>query len=210
MRILFDLNPDESRVRQICLADRHFAWLVDRIGSLEIPSRVNAFESLTRSLIGQQLSVKAAGTICGRVEEKCGVITPDSILAVSEEELRSAGVSRAKIGYIQGLADLVKREEFDLDFPVSAGNEEVINTLSKAKGIGRWTAEMFLIFCLGREDVLSLGDAGLRRAAGWLYGRSDSDILEVSGEIWKPYRTIVSLYLWEAVNRGLLNERKSI
>ncbi|WP_158453704.1 DNA-3-methyladenine glycosylase family protein [Paenibacillus beijingensis] len=179
--------------------------MVERVGSLVVPERANMFEFLAKSLIGQQLSVKAAATIIGRLEELCRDISPDSILSLSEDELRKAGVSRPKIGYIKGLAGLIERRELDFGSLPDLADDEVIESLTKVKGIGRWTAEMFLIFFLGREDVLSLGDAGLRRAVCWLYEdgiKTAPGVLERHGEKWRPYRTVASLYLWEAVNRG--------
>lgn len=205
MTPLFDLHPNESRVRMLCSADPTFAILVERIGSLVVPKREQVFRFLAGSLIGQQLSVKAAATIISRVEQLCGDITPGSILSVSEEDLRKAGVSRPKIGYMKGLADLVARQELDFGSLHDLADDEVIHSLTKVKGIGRWTAEMFLIFFLGREDVLSLGDAGLRRAVCWLYEegiKAGHGVLEIHSEKWRPYRTVASLYLWEAVNRG--------
>lgn len=205
MRYLFDLFPDEARVRHICDNDARFAQLAQTIGTLTISKRENVFEALAKSLIGQQLSVKAAATIIQRVVESCGGLTPESVLLASEEQLRAAGVSKPKIGYIKGLAERIERNELDFDSFCNLENEEVLEALTSIKGIGRWTAEMFLIFYLGREDVLSLGDAGLRRAAHWLYEKDPKtapDLLEVQGERWKPYRSVASLYLWEAINRG--------
>jgi DNA-3-methyladenine glycosylase II len=208
MRFLFQLDPNEPRVRQLCLTDGRFAHLAERIGELTVPAREDVFETLAKSLIGQQLSVKAAETICRRVEEKCGGFSPESILSISEEHLREAGVSRPKIGYIKGLAHLVKQQELDFESLKALHDDGVVEALTKVKGIGRWTAEMFLIFFLGREDVLSLGDAGLRRAVCWLYeedAKNGAGILEIHSEKWKPYRSIASLYLWEAINRGHVN-----
>ncbi|MFE5323714.1 DNA-3-methyladenine glycosylase family protein [Paenibacillus sp. NPDC056579] len=204
MNYTFDLHPKESRVRQLSLMDPRFAELAEVIGSIKVQERTDGFEFLAKSLIGQQLSVKAADTICRRVEQNRG-ITADSMLAAQEDDLRTAGVSRPKIFYIKGLAQMVKQNELDFQSMNGMSNEEVLDRLMKVKGIGRWTAEMFLIFFLGREDVLSLGDAGLRRSAHWLYegetGSSPTSLEHYSNQ-WKPYRTVACLYLWEAVNRG--------
>ncbi|MFX3635689.1 MAG: DNA-3-methyladenine glycosylase [Candidatus Pristimantibacillus sp.] len=208
MDYLFELSSNEPRVRQLCLVDHQFAGLVDTIGQITVTIRGDAFHYLVKSLIGQQLSVKAADTICRRVEQSCGDFSPETMLSASEENLRSAGVSRPKINYIKNLAELVLRNELDFISIKDLDNEEVIAVLTEVKGIGRWTAEMFLIFFLGREDVLSLGDAGLRRAANWLYGAEGGlgpAYLEIQSPNWKPYRTIASLYLWEAINLGHVN-----
>lgn len=203
MKLLFDLQPDDPRVQALCSSDAHMAQLVGVIGAIAVPARDNAFEALAKSLIGQQLSVKAAETICRRVVETCGGLSTEVILAAADSDLRTAGVSGPKIGYIKGLAQLVERQELDLERLDELEDEAIVGALMKVKGVGRWTAEMFLIFVHGSEDVLSLGDAGLRRAASWLYGGDGGadDFVRRSGQ-WKPYRTIASLYLWEAINRG--------
>ncbi|MDQ1914137.1 DNA-3-methyladenine glycosylase 2 family protein [Paenibacillus sp. GD4] len=208
MSVVFQLHPGEPRVQELCQTDRRFAELAQRIGIINISAKGDAFAYLAQSLISQQLSVKAADTICRRVREQCGDFTVDRMLSVSEEVLRAAGVSGPKIRYIKGLAELIRLQELDLDSLHGCSNEEVLALLTKVKGVGRWTAEMFLIFYLGREDVLSLGDAGLRRAARWLYEEetlSGPELLELKGEKWKPYRSIASLYLWEAINVGLVD-----
>ncbi|WP_282939619.1 DNA-3-methyladenine glycosylase [Paenibacillus sp. RC67] len=205
MTSLFELHTDEPRIRQLCLQDNRLAELVEAVGSIAVPRRTDGFEYLAKSLINQQLSVKAAATICQRVEQQCGGITPDSMLAASEDILRGAGVSRPKIGYIKGLAQSVKQGDIDFAAWDGMSDEEAIDALTKIKGIGRWTAEMFLIFYMGRDNVLSMGDAGLRRAALWLYEGEKGNgaaMLEQQSLTWDPYRSIASLYLWEAINQG--------
>jgi DNA-3-methyladenine glycosylase II len=214
MTNIFELDAEEERVRRLCDADPRLASLIRTVGPLTITGRRDAFQSLARALIGQQLSVKAANTITERAVAACGGgMTPEAVLAVPEEELRATGVSRPKIGYLMALAQAAADGELDYAKLSGLPDEAVVAALTKIKGVGRWTAEMFLIFSLGREDVLSLGDVGLRRAARWLYGSGEPDPvadeaasvdLAQLGETWRPYRTIASLYLWEAVNRGLV------
>jgi DNA-3-methyladenine glycosylase II len=214
MTNIFELDAEEERVRRLCDADPRLASLIRTIGPLTITGRIDAFQSLARALIGQQLSVKAAITITERAVAACGGgMTPEAVLAVPEEELRATGVSRPKIGYLKALAQAAADGELDYAELSGLPDEAVVAALTKIKGVGRWTAEMFLIFSLGREDVLSLGDVGLRRAARWRFGGGEPDPvadeaasvdLALLGESWRPYRTIASLYLWEAVNRGLV------
>jgi len=213
MPYLFDIHPDDRCVRELCKNDPLLDKLVNRVGHIRIPrGRHDGFAYLTRSLIGQQLSIKAAETIFNRVEWVCGTITPDTVLAAKEELLRSAGVSGNKLGYIRNAAE--RAQEGFLDFQAfgEMDDEEVVRLLTSIKGIGRWTAEMLLIFYLGRQNVLSYGDSGLNRAAEWLYSSEDSDgpsPLHRKHAEWKPYCTIVSLYLWEAVNIGLVQPDRS-
>ncbi|QIZ07621.1 DNA-3-methyladenine glycosylase 2 family protein [Priestia megaterium] len=185
--------------------------LIDIIGQLALYKREDHYISLVKSIIGQQLSVKAAGTIIARFMNFTGcTITPDKIIMFSDETLREIGISYRKIKYIKDLSQKVLDKEIKLEALDKLSNEEVINTLTNVKGIGIWTAEMFLIFSLGRENVLSLLDVGLQRGAKWLYNCSDGKTtLMDKGTNWFPYTSIASLYLWEAVNRGFVNTHKS-
>lgn len=187
------------------------------IGNIELTIRNNYFESLVMSIIGQQLSSKAASTIRARVRDLCsnygGEISPTTITLIPTDQLRNAGVSNAKITYIMNLTERVLNKEIDFNEISSLDNSEIIKILSKTKGIGKWTAEMFLIFSLGRKDVLSVADAGLQRAAKWLYklqDREDGNYLEQLRFRWNPYESLVSLYLWEAIDRGYVDSGKTI
>lgn len=160
------------------------------------------FADLARSIAGQQLSGKAATTIWGRVEKLLsGEITPIKYLATADEDLRQAGLSGNKTKYIKNLAEAVQNGTIQLDKMKDLTDEEVIAQLTTVKGIGRWTAEMFLIFSLARPDVFSFGDGGLYNAMKKLYGgvltRAKQE--EIT-ERWKPYRTYASLLLWESLD----------
>ena len=130
------------------------------------------------------------------------------LISLEDEKLREIGVSYSKIGYLKNLSSAVLNNEICLDNLEGIENEEIVKNLTKVKGIGQWTAEMFLIFCLGRRDVFSLGDGGLQRSIKWLYRLDEvpkrKQLMQIS-EKWKPYRTFASLYLWEAINKNLIN-----
>lgn len=160
------------------------------------------FVDLARSIAGQQLSVKAASTIWERIKEFLNEeITPVKLLAARDEDLRQAGLSRQKIKYIKNLAQAVKDGTVQLDKMKDLADEEVIAQMTTVKGIGRWTAEMFLIFSLARPDVFSFGDVGLYNAMIKLYGEPLTKIKqEEIVERWKPYRTYASLLLWESLD----------
>lgn len=209
MTYVFEVDPDSRYARELRENDPLLDRLIRRIGPLRIAGERDGFIYLTRSLVGQQLSGKAAATIFRRVELVCGTIAPDTVLAADEEALRAAGLSRNKLGYIRNVAERVKAGDLDFQAFGELEDEEVVRSLTSIKGIGRWTAEMFLIFYLGRPDVLSLGDRGLQRAAEWLYAADKGDglaHLQSRHAQWKPYSSIVSLYLWEALNSGLIAE----
>jgi len=152
------------------------------------------FKTLVTSIIGQQLSAKAADTIKRRVLAIVAEFTPAAFLNMQPSVLRDAGLSTAKTRYILELSNRVIDGRLDLAGLTVQPDEAVIAALTDLPGVGRWTAEMFLIFSLRRPDVLSLGDAGLQRATKLLYGENVE--LGSTGEVWRPYRSIASWYLW--------------
>lgn len=165
---------------------------------------VDPFRDLAEAILNQQLSNKAAATIFQRFlqlfpEQK---ITPDILLTLSDDTLRASGISRQKIGYLRSLASTVSSGDLDLNNFNHLSDEEVITALTKVKGIGRWTAEMFLMFSLGRPDVFSLGDLGLCTAVSRLYGveREDKAAINRIAANWSPYRSFASLYLWRILH----------
>src|SRR5262249_50510262 len=135
-----------------------------------------------------------------------GGVTPDRLSAMTPERLRTAGVSNAKASCVIDLSRKVASGELDFAPLQSMEDSEVIERLTQVKGIGKWTAKMFLIFSLGRKNVLSLGDVGLQRAARWLY-ENPEHVLKSRFEAWSPVNSLVSIYLWESVNRGYVDKR---
>lgn len=161
------------------------------------------FASLCESIISQQLSVKVGDVIYGRfVALLNNNVTPSQVLTHSVEELRSIGISQAKANYILDLAQKVHNKEVDLEQLKDKTEQEVIDELTKVKGIGQWTAEMFLMFTLGRDDVFSTGDLGLKRAIEKAYkieNPSKELLIEMSKK-WSPYRTFASRILWNSLD----------
>lgn len=160
------------------------------------------FLDLVDSIIGQQLSGKAGDTIIGRFKNLFrNTPTAKKILSASDEKIRSAGMSYAKVDYIKNLSRAVLEKKLDFKELKNLPDEEVIKKLIAIKGIGRWTAEMFLMFSLGREDVFSLGDLGLRNAVADLYhiDRKDFQKIERISQKWKPYRSLACRYLWKSL-----------
>jgi DNA-3-methyladenine glycosylase II len=160
------------------------------------------YEELVESIIGQQLSGKAADTIFKRflaLYNNSKFPNPEELLKTDNEKLRSAGMSYSKASYIKNIAQAFKENLLEVEKIKKLSDEDVKKELTKIKGVGNWTAEMILIFTLKREDVFSLGDAGLRRAIKNLYNvEKDSDILKLA-EIWKPKRSYASWYLWRSL-----------
>ena len=155
------------------------------------PSRY--FDVLVCSIIGQQLSVRAADTIEGRLRDRVGEISPRSVLMVPDDDLRAIGFSRSKVSYAKGLAEAFETGEITPDFLAHAQDVDIVKSLTAIKGIGPWTAEMFLIFGMARPDVWSPGDLGLRRSVEFFFDTSDPSV----ADRWRPFRSIAAWYLWE-------------
>ena len=182
--------------------------LINRIGAITISARrVPVFESLVQSVIYQQLNGKAADTILGRFKALFGdghFPSPEQVLAMDLERLRSAGLSRPKANYIRGIAEKAASGSLPtLKKCDKLADDEIAQCLTEMKGVGRWTVEMFLIFNLGRLDVLPVQDLGVRRGFQIAYGKRkmpEPEQLERFGEKWRPYRTVAARYLWRAVD----------
>jgi DNA-3-methyladenine glycosylase II len=199
--------------KALAAADPAMAALIERVGRIDIATRLerrkeerpaDAYGALLRAIVGQQLSTKAARTIYLRVLDLFGgqTPTPEQLLEAREEDLRGAGLSGRKTEYIRDLASHVLAGELELDRLGELGDEEVIEEIVAVRGLGRWTAEMFLIFHLQRPDVLSGGDLGIRKAIQIEYGLEEmpppARVIEI-GEPWRPHRSLASLYLWESL-----------
>jgi DNA-3-methyladenine glycosylase II len=175
----------------------------------QIPNRgKDYFKNITRSIIGQQLSVKAASTIFRRFEDLVNKeIIPKKIILLNEDKLRSAGLSYAKARYVLAFAEQVEKKAINLEMLEDMSNEEVLMTLQTIKGVGRWTAEMFLMFSLNRPDVFSHGDIGLQRAIKSLYKIENYNykIFEEISAKWAPYRTYACYILWQSLDNNPKN-----
>jgi DNA-3-methyladenine glycosylase II len=201
------LHADQAILDYLKQKDPVLGALIDRTGPLSVTLSDDYFGSLASAIVGQQLSNRVAEVLWDRLSGFCeGNVTPEKLAAAETEDLRALGLSYGKVSYLKALAGHVL--EGSLELPRFAGldDEEIIRQLTAVKGIGPWTAEMFLIFSLGREDVYSMGDGGLLRAVQTLYGlegkggKGDKAALaEITGR-WAPYRTFASLYLWRALD----------
>ena len=207
-------RPSSARaVARLRAADPVLAELIDAVGPLGDaragrPDQDDHYGALLRAIVGQQLSVGAARSIYGRVLERFGgrTPTPEQILADEPEELRAAGgLSRAKVSYLRSLAEHVIAGELELERLDELPDEQVLAELVAVKGVGVWTAHMFLMFQLERPDVLPVGDLGIRRAIERAYGLDelpDPATMEKIAEPWRPHRTLACRFLW----RSLQNE----
>ena len=202
------LSPSLIRkaVRHLKSSDRILASLIREHDTCTLtPALDNPFHALASSIISQQISAHAARAIKGRMFDLLGdsQFTPEGILKMSPRGYRTAGLSRAKIEYIRKLALAVRNGDLNLSSLAGCEEEEVISKLMTLSGVGRWTAEMFLIFGLGKPDVLSVSDAGLKKAFKLAYNLREmpsADEMISMGEPWRPYRSVASWYLWRVVD----------
>jgi DNA-3-methyladenine glycosylase II len=195
-------------IKALKTKDQVISKIIDDVGPYTLKPEKQYFKVLAESIVYQQLSIKAAETIFKRLIKLVGGHTnlrPENVITLSNEQLRSAGLSSQKSKYLKDLAEKFLEKEI---IPIQLSkmtDEEVIALLSKVKGIGRWTAEMFLIFSLGRSNILPIADLGFRRAVEVNYKIrkpvSEKKILELSKK-WEPYRSIAVWYLWKSLEKS--------
>ena len=192
----------------IIAADKTMAIIIAQCGAFKLHKKEPPFHTLAVSIINQQLSQKAAATI----EKRLSDIIPSPFTCVDiartpAQQLRLAGISSNKARYLHELAQRINEKIIRPETFKNKDNETVINELTACPGVGRWTAEMFLMFALHRADVVSVGDAALRRAARQLYGRrykgDDAEVLLKIAQKWKPYRTVGCRYLWRSLRMNI-------
>jgi DNA-3-methyladenine glycosylase II len=195
----------------IAESDPVMAALVDRYGTLSLETRrrtrrlpMDAYGTLLRSVVGQQLSAKAAATIYARVVELFDGETPapEKLLEIAPERLREAGLSGRKVEYVRDLASHVLSGELELDRLAELSDDDVIAEITAVRGFGLWSAQMFLIFFLERPDILPTGDLGIRNAVRIAYELDDvpkPTELERIAEPWRPHRSLACIYLWESL-----------
>jgi DNA-3-methyladenine glycosylase II len=189
--------------------DKDLKTLIDHFGVITLKRRRNYFKSLLRSIIHQQLSGKAARTIENRFLELYNgnrYPTPEEVLKTPAEAIQNVGISRMKTEYIRGLAKIIDDGDIRLEKLKELSNDEVGTVLKQVRGIGQWTVDMFLIFSLNRPDVFPLNDLGIQKGLMLFLGRAkylNRESMLSYSEKWKPYRTLVSLYLWKIVDEGI-------
>lgn len=195
--------------RHLMRTDPKLAAIIKRVGPCELHAVApkDPFEALCMSIASQQLSTKAADTIFRRF---CDLFPPDRrpsperVMTLTDDEIRGAGFSRPKVGFIKDLASRVLDGRLDLAGLAKHPDDEVMRQLVAVKGIGRWTAEIFLMFRLGRPDILPADDLGLMNAVHRAYKlrkRPDAKRLRKIGEAWKPYRSVAAWYLWATLDK---------
>lgn len=185
--------------------DPKLAKIIYQVGKYEISLVKNPYRSLIDAIITQQLSGAAADSISKKFQKLYhGYPKPIDVINTSDSKLRSAGLSKMKVTYIKNLSEKIQSKELRINSLKDKLDEEIISHLTQVKGIGRWTAEMFLIFSLGRLDVLPVGDLGLKKGIQRLYSMPtlpEKEEIEEIADKWRPYRTVATWYIWKSLNK---------
>ncbi len=202
----------KAAIAHLKASDPVLAGLMEVAGSLDLHQRwqsppVEPYGALVRSIVGQQLSTIAAGSIYRRLLGLFGGRVPGTsdLLGASQDDLRAAGLSRPKIAYLKDLAAHIEDGRLKIDKLGALPDDEVARELTAVKGLGQWTADMFLLFHLGRPDVLPVGDLGIRRAVERAYGLSglpSATELATLATPWQPHRSVACLYLWQSLGNN--------
>lgn len=200
---------DEEETSYLCAKDPKLAAVIEQVGKVERVVDTDLFSSVVHHIIGQQISTKAQATVWKRMQDALGVVDAENILATDDNTLQSCGMTFKKVEYIKDFAAKVSSGEFDLEDIWEKSDEEVIRELSALKGIGVWTAEMILLFCMQRPNVFAYDDLAIQRGLRMVYHhrKIDRKLFEKYRRRFSPYCSVASLYLW-AVAGGAIPEMK--
>ncbi len=184
-------------------ADPVLAAVIAKVGPYQVEYRPPTFYSLARSIVFQQLNGRAAASIFARLETACGEVTPEAVLRMRMPQMRAVGLSERKAEYLRHLAKLTRDGVIQFEALPSLPDTEIITHLTQVKGVGEWTVHMFLMFAMGRPDVLPVGDYGVRQAMKKLYnleGLPKPAEMQRIAEVWKPWTSVACWYLWRSLD----------
>lgn len=189
----------DKEINYLKSVDKLLGEAIDRMGKIEREIIPDLFPALIYAIIGQQISLKAARTIWGRMQERFEEITPENMAKIPVEDIRLCGMQLSKAKYIKGIAEYVNKGDFDLNCLYELPDQEAIKKLSALNGIGVWTAEMLLLNCMERPNIISYGDIAIRRGIMKLYGLSEltKEQFALYKNRYSPCGSVASIYLWK-------------
>ncbi len=204
-KIVLDENAES--IRYLCKKDKRLAKVISMIGPISYELHDESpFSFMVHEIIEQMLSIKAGAKIYARLEGLCdGTVTPQHIQHLSDEQIKSIGTSNAKVAYIRSLTNAVIEGKIDFEQIQEMDDDDVLKTLTSLKGIGMWTAKMYLIFVLNRQDILPYEDVAFLQGYGWMY-KTDNyapSVVKAKCKKWKPYSSIAARYMYRALDMGL-------
>lgn len=199
----------DKEINYLKRKDKKLAWAIEQIGHIERKLDANLFTAVVRHIVGQQISSKAQATVWARLEAKMTTVIPSAVHAASAQELQALGMSLRKAEYIKDFADKIVSGDFDLQSVEHMSDAEAIAVLSSLKGIGKWTAEMILLFCLQRPDILSFDDLAIQRGLRMLYHhrKITRELFNKYQKRYSPYGSTAAIYLW-AIAGGAIEGMK--
>ncbi len=189
--------------RHLAKKDKVIRKLIKAHPDASLRTRGDAFQTLARAIVGQQISVKAAQSVWNRFAECAGTVTPAGVVGLADASMRACGLSGSKVAYIKDLAGHFHTGTLKPRRWVRMADEAIIEELVQVKGIGRWSAEMYLLFHMMRPDILPVGDLGLQRAMERQYNGGDAltkDEMREIGKVWSPWSTVATWYLWRSLD----------
>jgi len=205
------LDMNTPSVQYLCKKDKRLARVIKMVGPIQYTSHdENAYSFLTHEIIEQMLSVKAGQKIYNRLEKLCGEeISPDRICALTDEQIRGTGMSNAKVEYIRNITNAITNGTLDLEALKRLSDEEVVAILTKIRGIGNWTAKMYLIFVLDRQDVLPIEDGAFLQVFRWMYKTQNCNerIVTAKCKKWEPFSSVASRFCYRALDAGMTKEK---
>lgn len=200
------LNITQKELDYLKAKDKRMSDLIGKIGKIKRICIPEPFTALCRNIVYQQLSSQAADSIWDKFNEILSDLSPAAIIAAKRDKLRAAGLSEGKVDYLKNLAEAVNNNQLNLSKLDQMTDQEIIEQLVKIKGIGQWTAEMFLIFSLAKKNVISFNDLGIRKGLQWFYGLKNEPTekdFQKFRKMFSPYNTAASLYIWEVTSQNL-------
>lgn len=210
MRDVLILDSTSASIKYLCQKDKRLNKVISDIGPISYtPHTDDAYSFLVHEIIEQMLSVKAGAKIYERLEALCGgVVTPDTVKALSDEEIKGIGTSSFKVGYIRSLTNAVDTGELVFEDLADMSDLQVIKKLTAIRGIGKWSAKMYLIFALDRQDILPTEDVAFLQSYEWLYKTKDrsEDVVKKRCKKWSPYSSIAARYLYRALDMGMTKD----
>lgn len=204
---IITLNLTTPSVQYLCQKDKRLAKVIRMVGSIQyVPHDEDPYSFLVHEIIEQMLSVKAGQKIYDRLEVLCdGKVTPGRISTLSNEQIRSTGTSNAKVEYIRNITNAIVDGSLNFEILRNLPDGEVIKSLTKIRGIGKWTAKMYLMFVLDRQDILPVEDGAFLQVYRWMYKTDDCSEKAINKKCdkWKPYSSIASRFCYEALDAGM-------
>jgi len=211
LRELITFDHDSPEIQYLCKKDKRLAKVISMIGPITYETHdENPYEFLIHEIIEQMLSIKAGNKIFSRLVDLCdGKVTPSKVNKLSDDQIKSIGTANSKVSFIRSITNAVLNGELDFDSLKEMNDSDVFKHLTLFKGIGKWTANMYLIFVLNRMDILPTNDVAFLQSYEWLYKTTDRSDVSIRSKCkkWKPYSSIASRYLYRALDSGLTKEK---